>query len=562
MVFDGLTLQRVTAEISDSRGMQLRQLYQIGRTEFFFKLSKTGIEVSINPSSPYIAKGEREQNSPSLETPFSLFLRRHLNGFFLINVEQKGMDRILRLDFEGRDAFGEKKQHSLLIEFIGPGSNIIVLDEQDMIVQAFREMVTSKRTIARGLKYYSPDTPCKSLRGLSREEISSYLLESTDILSSAIRKSFIGFSRATAENIIGYLQLEDIPPAMIEEERLTEAAEFLSNLSSNSSDNHLFILEREDGTEISPIPLDHKNHCERVRASEAIKRALESAGIETEIDRRKTSIVRKIEKSSKRVVKLIEKLEKELAELENYEVYRRYGELLVANLYRLKERQERVELEDWETGKITTISLDKRLTPSENAQLFFKYFDKSHRKELHIKKRLRVLHEESEYLEQLKEMLLQAESIDEIREFSSELEEAGIVRKPKNARDGRKKLKRSGPRIFERDGFKYLVGRNNVENDEIRKNASRNDIWFHARGIPGAHVILKRAGMEISADAIHFGSLLAAKYSKGRQSGKVDVVYTEVQNVRKPKGAKPGMVLYRSPETITVDLTKEMVERN
>lgn len=561
MVFDGLTLQRVLAEISTGLGTQLRQVYQIGKTEFFLKLSKMGIEISVNPSSPYVIASERDRNSPSLETPFSIFLRRHLNGFFVTGIEQKEMDRILRLDFEGRDAFGERTKYSIVTEFIGPGSNMIVLDEEGLIEQTFKEMITSKRSLVRGLKYYSPESPGRCLRELSAEEIVSTLQESNQILSKAISVSFTGLSRATTENIVGYLQLEDVPPLALGKERLRETAEFLKSLVDNSSDDFLFTLEAKNGNELSPIPLDFKGHCEKIPASLAISKTLESIGVETEIDRRKSTILRKIERASKRLFLLAEKLEKELAEVENYEEFRRYGELLVANLYRLKERQSEVELDDWESSSKVRISLDKRLTPSENAQLFFKYFSKSQRKEFQVKKRLRILRAESDYLEQLKEMIVQAETIDDIQEFSLELEEAGIIHKGKSERKKKKKVQKYGPRVFERDGMKYLVGRNNLQNDDITKNASRNDLWFHARGIPGAHVILKRAGKEITSDALHYGSFLAAMYSRGKQSGKVEVVYTEVQNIRKPKGAKPGMVLYKKSETVTVDLTKEMVPK-
>ncbi|MBN2219235.1 MAG: NFACT family protein [Kosmotogaceae bacterium] len=562
MVFDGLILQRVLAEISDLPGQQLRQIYQIGRSEFFFKFSKRGIEISIDPSSPYIIENNRNQNSQSIETPFSLFLRRHINGFFLTEIVQIDMDRITRLDFEGRDAFGERNRYSVIAEFIGPGSNIMILDEENRILQVFREMISSKRTLARNLEYYPPECPGKSLRDMSKDKIVSTLLQSTDILSKATMKSFTGFSRATAENIVGFLQTEDVVPVGLREERLDEVAEFLMSLSRYTDGKSLFVIEGAKGVEISPVPLDHKGRCEKVGASEAIRRAIRSSGAETEVERRKLSIARKIDKSSKRLFKLIDKLETELSEVENYKEFRKYGELITANLYKLRERKETVELEDWETGKKVEISLDSRLTPSENAQLFFKYYSKSMRKEIQLKRRLRTLRDESNYLEQLKEMVLQAESLEDIREFSCELEEAGIKRKDKIDKKRKKRSQKSGPRVFERDGFRFLVGRNNIENDEITKKASKDDIWFHARGIPGAHVILKKAGREITPDAIFYGSLLAAKYSRGRQSGKVDVTHTEVRNVKKPKGAKPGMVTYRKSESITVDLTKEMVGRD
>lgn len=560
MIFDGLVLKRVVNELQNVTGQQLRQVYQTGKSEFFFKFSRSGLNVSLDPSTPYISSSDRDENSASLETPFSIYLRRHLNGLFLESIAQEKMDRIVRLALEGVNAFGERESYQLVIELMGPGSNMIVLDDWGNIIQAFREMITEKRTLTRGVRYVPPEPRGKDLSNLPIGEIRSLILGSSEKLSKAIWSTFSGISKRTSENITGYLGLEEIAPAKLEDERLDELCAFLGKMASDFDSSILYTCLNEGLLEISPIPLDFKGDCKEMQASKAINEVLVHFGVDREIDRRRRSIVGKLLKAIARQEKLIEKLERELQEVNDYDRYRYYGELLVANLYRLKERIPSIELEDWKSGERIKIDLDDRLTPSENAQLFFKYYDKSRRKEIQLTRRLKEVNDEREYLEQLEEMVRLSENLAELDSFKGELRQAGIIR-AESVEKKRRRMPPSGPRIFERYGFKYLVGKNNTQNDEITKTASKEDFWFHARGIPGAHVILKRAGKDISEKAIRFGAALAGHYSKGRFSGKVEVAYTLAGNIIKPKGAKPGMVIYRKAKTILVDLSTDLEER-
>jgi predicted ribosome quality control (RQC) complex YloA/Tae2 family protein len=558
VIFDGLVLKRVVNGLQNIVGQQLRQVYQKGKSEFFFKFSRSGLNVSLDPSTPYISFGEKDESS-SLETPFSIYLRRHLNGLFLESITQEKTDRIVRLILEGGNAFGMREIYQLVIELMGPGSNMIVLDGKGTVTHAFREMITEKRTLARGVRYVPPEPRGKDLSSLSDGEIRSSMLVSGEKLPKAIWSTFSGISKRTSHNITGYLGLEEVAPDELEDEKLDELCTFLGKIASDFNSSILYTCLNEGEMEISPIPLDFKGDCKAMQASMVINEALVHFGVDKEIDRRRRSIVGKLLKAIARQEKLIEKLERELQEVNDYDRYRYYGELLVANLYRLKDRTPSIELEDWESGERIRIDLDDRLTPSENAQLFFKYYDKSRRKEIQVTRRLKELNSEREYLEQLEEMVSLSENLVELDSFKDELRQAGIIR-AESVEKKRKRTPPSGPRIFERHEFKYLVGKNNTQNDEITKAASKEDFWFHARGIPGAHVILKKAGKDVPEKAIRFGAALAGRYSKGRFSGKVEVVYTTAGNIIKPKGAKPGMVVYRKAKTILVDLSTELEE--
>ena len=559
MILDGLTISRLLAGLQNVVGQQLRQVYQTGRTEFHLKFSRSTIAISISPSLPFITLGDKDVDSPSLETPFNIFLRRHLNGYFLTGLSQERLDRIVYITLEGRDSFGVAGKNTIVIELMGPGSNMIVLNAERRITSAFKEMITSRRTVSPGLAYYPPEQEGKINLDTSPSEVRDALSNSGEPLSKALKNIFAGVSRATAENIVGYLQLGEVSPASLEEEKLNELAAFLSRIGRDKSNPNLYTFDNGRSLEVSPIPLDFKGECIERPSPEAVNRALKSVGVEKEFDRRKRTLTKKLERTLSRVEKLLERLEIELASIDDYSEYRHFGELIVGNLYRLREKAETVEIEDWDTGETVLLSLDGRMTPSENAQRFFKLFDKSRRKEIQVKKRIGELQKERDYLEQLMEMIELSQSVSELATFNDELVAAGVLKLQDSGRKKKKKQPQTGPRVFEKYGFRYFVGKSNTQNDEITRSASKDDIWFHAHGIPGAHVILKKGGKSIPEEAIAYGALLAGMFSRGRLSGRVDIIYTQACNITKPKGAKPGMVLYRKIQTLTVELSQNRV---
>ncbi|MFW6172672.1 MAG: NFACT RNA binding domain-containing protein, partial [Elusimicrobiota bacterium] len=245
--------------------------------------------------------------------------------------------------------------------------------------------------------------------------------------------------------------------------------------------------------------------------------------------------------------------------IKDFEHYKKMGEIVTSNLYRLTKKTDRVEVYDWYENKNRTISLDPTKTPAENAQIFFKYYEKAQRKSKHLKKRMRHINRQIEYLSDLLDTVKLCESKDELDSIKEELENIGLLKRKTKTKA--KKEKKSGPKVFENHGFKYLVGRNNIQNDQITRDATEDDIWFHARNIPGTHVILKRAGRKPTKAALEYGAYLAAANSRGRYDQKVEVDYTLVKYIRKPKGLPPGKVLYDNFKTIVVDFTDFEVKK-
>lgn len=254
----------------------------------------------------------------------------------------------------------------------------------------------------------------------------------------------------------------------------------------------------------------------------------------------------------KNVVKIentLEKINRELQEIKDYEHYRKYGELLKAYFYQIPIGTKEVELFDWENNENIIVPLDPNKDAIENASSYFKKYNKLKTKLKGLLNRKKYLEKELNYLYQLWYTLEEVDDLNEVEDIKSEMEDVGILK----VRKRRKNNVKSEPIKVSFKNHSIYIGKNNKQNDELVRNSSDEDIWLHVSGMPGAHVIIKHAGREITNDVIEYAASLAAGYSKGKNSGKVLVDYTKAKNVRKVKGLKPGMVLYYNYRTIIVN---------
>ena len=269
----------------------------------------------------------------------------------------------------------------------------------------------------------------------------------------------------------------------------------------------------------------------------------------------------------KRAEKLLEKLEFEIREARGYEKFRKNAELIFSHAYRLKNKCEYVVLEDYETGMPCKIRLDPSITPIQNAQRFMKIYSKMKRRVEINGERIEKLRKRLEYLRSLKEMVDLAESEEELKSLKEEMAQQGLLKSDRVDTSSRGKSKKkvrndAVGRLFEFEGYKIVAGRNNVENDMIRRRASPDDLWCHARELPGSHVVVMAEGRKIPEEVKILAARIAAYYSRGRNDTKVRVDCTEVRNVRKPKGSYPGYVIYRNESSYLVPpLTGEELKK-
>ncbi|HBU00677.1 MAG: Fibronectin-binding A domain protein, partial [Thermotoga petrophila] len=245
---------------------------------------------------------------------------------------------------------------------------------------------------------------------------------------------------------------------------------------------------------------------------------------------------------------LEEKLSRELSEAEKAERYKKLGDLIVQNLWSIKGKSGEVELTDWETNEKIVVDVGK--DPAQTAQKFYNTYKKLQRKKEQVEKRLEEIQREKEYLYQLWQTIEDAEDLETLEEIEEEMREFGLLKERKTKKQ---KSKKTRFREVYYGGFKILIGRNNKQNDELVRTSSKEDLWFHAHEMPGAHVVVKTEGKEVPQEVVEYAASLAAGYSKGKNSGKVSVDYTFIKYVRKPKGFKPGMVIYTNYKTILVE---------
>ena len=286
-------------------------------------------------------------------------------------------------------------------------------------------------------------------------------------------------------------------------------------------------------------------------ASEALEYFLESRREHGVFESKKADLIKKIKRLISKTETTIEKIRKEAMAAKNADEFKKYGELIVSQLYSLPKKAKYVDVTDWESGKTLRIQLDPRIDVSKNANHFFEMYSKMKKKESGIDKRLRIMEKRATYFQQLLDDAQGSSTVEEVSEIESELTLGGFIKRKRKKR--MKKLKASAPLEVEYRDFKILIGKNNVQNDRITtKIASDEDMWFHAREIPGAHVVIVSAGKKIPEDVIEMAASLAAAHCRYKDSSWVDVDYTKIKNVSKPKGARPGFVLYKKFKTIRV----------
>ncbi len=550
MPFDGLFMRRVVDEINSEIEGPLRNVYQPTKVDYFLYFQDGIVRISLNPSHSFMSIVERTGDNPAMPPSFTMLLRKKLKNARFEGVSQDGFSRIAVFRFKKMDEKGDLVTYRLFVELMGKHSNLILVDQSDVIVDSHRRIITR---LGRELMPGREFVPFRSLKndpmsfdfdsfnGDSEDPVERYLVRKVEGLSTVLARE-ICYRAGVMDKTVRELSEKDV-------ERLRSAIEdFKEEYSLGKS---YLLVEGETPRDISPIELRHTNlrHLEGKPS-----RVVNDLYYFLENEEKKVQMRRFLEKhvvqEIERTEDILEKIERDLEKARGYEIYRKWGELLLAYSYSLDGNEESVELEDWETGEKVKVKIDRRKGVVGTAQEYFRVYEKLKRKIKALISRKEELLKELEYLYQLWQTVLDAEDVETLEEIKAEMIEAGLL---KSKKVERRVARRSKPRRVEYGGFTILVGKNNVQNDELVREASTEDLWFHARGMPGAHVILKTGGREVPRDVLEYAASLAAGYSRGKDSGKVPVDYTKVRYVRKRKGFKPGMVVYRNQRTIVVE---------
>lgn len=560
MSFDGLFTYCMTEELQVLTGGRITKIQQPGNHEIVLAVRSRGKTrkclLSAHPSYARVHLTEEPYDHPKEAPRFCMVLRKHLEGFFIEKIFQPGLERIITFRIRGRDEIGERKTKLLIAEIMGKHSNIILLDEQTgTIIDSIKHIPSSvnrHRTVLPGHRYLSPPEQHKKNPFEARpSEVEEALLPSSGSPAKALVSRFQGLSPLLAEEIVWQAkETGTIGSAFVRAmERIRrKMLEPMLIKGDKKEYFYLFDLGHITGQRI-PFPtlsalLDryYFGKAERDRVKEI------AGGLEK-------LIRNEIEKNKRK----LQKLEETKKEAENLETYRLYGELLTANLYRMEKGMASIEVENYyETDLPTvTIPLQPEKSPSENAQLYFRKYEKAKNALKAVSEQTSRALEEIRYFESLLQQLESASPAD-IEEIREELEEQGYVRK-KNQRQKNRKTEPPRPEIYRStDGTEILVGKNHKQNEYLTmKLAKKEDLWLHTKDIPGSHVVIRSP--EPSEQTILEAATIAAYFSKARHSASVPVDYTRVKYVKKPSGAKPGFVIYDHQKTVYVTPDVELI---
>ena len=561
MAFDGLFTKAMTAELQQLVGGRISKVQQPNQQEILFTIragrTNHRLLVSIHPSYSRIQLTDEPVDNPMQPPTFCMFLRKHLEGAVITGIRQPGADRIMTISVRGRDEIGDDTERDIHVEVMGRHSNLILTDpSRNLILDSMKHLppsVNSYRTVLPG----QPFVPAPPQDKLDPAEASDG--EILDILEAAespgaIVRRIAGFSALHAEELL--FRIRGAGP----EKKLAAYRSFIDAFQKGGDCPNLCVSGGK--TFFSANELLHLEG--EVRRYPSLSALLDKVyHAKAERDRVKQQagdlerwLMNEIAKLKNKMIKL--RAEQEQAgKLDRHQLF---GELITANLYRIKKGDAAVEAVNYydEHGGTVDIPLDPRKTPSENAQKYYSRYNKAKHALVKIAEQLEHAEEDIRYFESLLQQVIQASATD-IEEIRDELAELGYMK----ARKSRKKKKETKPApesFVSSSGVPISVGKNNKQNDHLTfKTAKRNETWLHTKDIPGSHVVIHSP--EPDEETIREAASLAAWFSKARESSSVPVDYTEVRHVKKPNGSKPGFVIYFEQKTVFADPDEDLVKK-
>lgn len=546
MAFDGIVTNAVARQLRDTLLLgKIEKVYQPEPDELVFHIhtKKGNHKLYASSGSNHARMHLITENllNPPVPLAFCMLLRKHLQGGRIIEIAQKGSERILEITLETIDELGFSANKKLIFEIMGKHSNIILVDlTTGKIMDSIKRIsidVNRVRQILPGKRYEYPPAQDKIPFLMLSEKQAGLLSRDPKSILAAVGGISPAAAQVLAESSNPYEKLQEIRTALASG-NITPTVYLKED--GSPGDFHVIPLNRypksisfETVSQMLDYYFTHRESSNRIRQK--------SADLEKTL-----SAVR-----SKLLLKK-QRLEEDLMKAENSESYRLYGELLTANIHLAVPGADRVCVTNYYDGSQVEIPLDPKYTAAKNAQQYFKKYGKAKTAVKEKKIQIEDTDQDIAYLESVTAFLEQASTVEDVDRIRQELAEAGFVKKRKTA--GPKRKEKAQPFQYTTgDGFRILAGHNNKENDLLTfKMAGPKDIWFHTKDIPGSHVIVFTEGRQLSESAIFDAAAIAAYHSKGRSSENVPVDYTQVRYVKKPAGARPGMVIFTHNRTVYV----------
>lgn len=575
MPLDAICLQAVVQELKPLlTGQRIDKVQMPARDQAVLTARAGRLLLNAGAGAPRLQMTALARENPAEPPMFCMLLRKHLVGARVADITQPPLERLVRLELDSADDFGRPGHRTLVLEAMGRRSNLILLDEEGRIIDCLRRVdaeMSAARQVLPGLFYLPPasqgrlpvteETEAgfqeKLAAAAPERQIDAFLLDSYFGISPLIARelSFLAAGETDA-------RLFGLGPEG--EKRLWDELEKLTADIRHNRFTPVGIKRNGEPLDFSYRPIRQYGDAAEQVVYDNFSALMDDFYAQRErrerLRQRGADLTRAASTARDRLRRKLAAQEKEYAQTQERDQLRLWGELITANLYRMERGQRVLEAENYydPAGGTVTVPLDPLLTPQQNAAKNYKRYTKAKTAEKYLREQMNIARRDLEYLESVLEELERAEADQDFSDIREELRQAGFLRK-----QGKKEVARPArPLEFRTSGgLRVLVGRSNRQNDRLTHDADRRDLWLHTQKIHGAHVILCTGGREADPASLEEAAVLAAWFSQAKSSANVPVDCTVVKNVKKPAGARPGMVTYTNFRTLYVTPEEELVRR-
>ena len=576
MPLDAICIQAVVEELRPQLlGLRIDKVQQPARDQVVLLLrGNRRLLLNAGAGAPRIQLTDLARENPAEPPMFCMLLRKHLVGARVADIVQPHLERMVRLELDITDDFGQPGKRTLVLEAMGRRSNLILLDEEERVIECMRRVDTdmsATRQVLPGL-YYEPPAATDRLpvTDETEEGFAEKIAEANpeQTVDAFLLDAYFGISPLMARELVfrvtGETDTRIFALPAEKQKRLWGEIDWFVRAVKENNFTPFCLYRDEKPFDFSCFPIRQYGTVVRESTFESFSALMdtfyEARERQERVRQRGADLIRTVNTAKDRLRRKLALQEKDYVETQNRDHLRICGDLITSNLYRMERGQNKLVCENFydENCPEISIPLDPLLTPQQNAAKYYKRYNKAKTAEKYLREQMEIARRDLEYLGSVQEAIEHGETEQDFIDLRNELKDAGFLRK-----QGKKEQKRpSKPREFRTSsGFRVLVGRNNRQNDQLTlKDADHRDIWFHTQKIHGSHVILCSGGTEVDDDTVVEAAMIAAWYSQARESGNVPVDYTPVKYVKKPSGARPGMVIYHTYQTVNVTPKEEFVK--
>ncbi|MBQ9757909.1 MAG: NFACT family protein [Clostridia bacterium] len=582
MAFDGFVTYGIVKELNEKlSGGKIDKIHQPEKDEIIISIrTREGLFrllISAATSNPRIHLTNISRENPLTAPLFCMILRKHLGGGKIKAIHQLDFDRVIKIDIECYTELGDLTEKSLMVEIMGKHSNITLIQNDNKIIDSIKHIdftTSAVRQVLPGLIYELPPKQDKALpTKFSASDFTEKLIATSGDtpLDKFLVAEFMGMSPLLAREIV-YRAMGNTKAFISEIDSAIFSAQtekfFNEFFSTSPCGTVVFDLSTDKPLAFSAIALTQYTNLGKIRQyislSEAVETFFAVRDMQERLSQKAASTIKLVNNNIERCEKKIALHTESIEKAKNRDKYKMYGDLLTANLYKIDKNAKSTTVQNFFSEDLEDINipLSEELTPSQNAQRYYKLYAKSKTAEEHSTHQLAEAKTEKAYLETVLDSVTRAQTPVDISEIREELMEQGYISSGNKKK--KKQQKKSKPmRFLSSDGFEILIGRNNKQNDELTiKTAYSTDMWLHTKNIPGSHVIIRTNGTgEVPDNTLLEAASLAAYFSKAQKSTGVAVDYTLIKNIRKPNGSSPGFVIFDTNYTVFVDPDEKMVEK-